>query len=161
MLPLRTILHPTDFSEHASFAFRLACSVARDHGARLIVLHVLQPPLATLGGYPAVPPLPEGLGEQDVERQLRAMKPPRPGVSVEHRLLVGTPVALILDVARSVPCDLIVMGTHGRKGLGRLLMGSVAEEVVRNAPCPVLTVKNPVALLESANSNVSEPAAAR
>jgi len=161
MLPIRTILHPTDFSESAAFAFRLACSIARDHGGRIIVLHVLQPPLTTLGGYPAVPPLPDELGEQEVERQLREVKPPRPGVSVEHRLLVGAPVSIILDVARNVPCDLIVMGTHGRKGLGRLLMGSVAEEVVRKAACPVLTVKNPVALLESAKPNVSEPAATR
>jgi nucleotide-binding universal stress UspA family protein len=64
-------------------------------------------------------------------------------VRVEHRLVAGDPGAEILRAAREEPCDLIVMGTHGRTGLGRVLLGSVAEQVVRRAPCPALTVKAP------------------
>jgi nucleotide-binding universal stress UspA family protein len=64
-------------------------------------------------------------------------------VNVEHQLKAGDAVAEILSMARHLPCDLIVLGTHGRTGLDRLLMGSVAEQIVRKAPCPVLTVKTP------------------
>jgi nucleotide-binding universal stress UspA family protein len=62
---------------------------------------------------------------------------------LEHRLVEGDAATVILQVATEIKCDLIVMGTHGRTGLSRLLMGSVAEQVVRNASCPVLTVKTP------------------
>jgi nucleotide-binding universal stress UspA family protein len=64
---------------------------------------------------------------------------------VERRLVIGDPALEILDEAQESKVDLIVMGTHGRSGLGRLLMGSVAESVVRKAACPVLTVKAPIA----------------
>ena len=62
---------------------------------------------------------------------------------MEYRVQDGDPVVEILEVTREAPCDLIVMGTHGRTGLGRLLMGSVAEQVLRRASCPVLTVRTP------------------
>jgi nucleotide-binding universal stress UspA family protein len=64
-------------------------------------------------------------------------------VPLEHQLRQGDPANEILRVAQEIPCDIIVLGMHGRTGLGRLLMGSVAEQVVRRAPCPVLTVKAP------------------
>jgi nucleotide-binding universal stress UspA family protein len=86
MLPIRTILHPTDFSEYSGYAFRLACALARDYGARLVVLHVAAPPVVVYGEG-VLPPAPEDYQER--------------------------------------------------------LMGSVAEQVVRKAPCPVLTVKTP------------------
>jgi nucleotide-binding universal stress UspA family protein len=143
MIPIQTILHPTDFSDHAQFAFRLACSLARDHGARVIVLHVAPPPLATLAGQAALPPLPEEFGREELEEKLRRLEAPQPTVPLERRLVVGEAVEEILRLAQTTPCDLIVMGTHGRTGLGRLLMGSVAEQVVRKAPCPVLTVRTP------------------
>jgi nucleotide-binding universal stress UspA family protein len=69
------------------------------------------------------------------------MRPSDPKVRVRYLLVEGNPAAEILSAAREGNCDLIVMGTHGRTGLNRLLMGSVAEEVVRKAPCPVLTVR--------------------
>ena len=69
---------------------------------------------------------------------------PDSNVPVERRLLAGDPADAIIRLAESEHIDLIVMGTHGRRGLSRLLMGSVAESVVRVAPCPVLTVKQPV-----------------
>jgi nucleotide-binding universal stress UspA family protein len=143
MFPIRTILHPTDFSESANQAFHMACSLARDHNARMIVMHVMPTPLTTLGGMPAVPPIPDEYGREELAEKLRAVQPPPPAIPVDHMLEEGDPVSTIIQIAERVPCDLIVMGTHGRRGLGRFLMGSVAEEVTRKAPCPVLTVKSP------------------
>ena len=145
MLPIRTILHPTDFSAHSEYAFRLASSLARDYGARLIVLHVFERPLFIHGGVMTAPPepLPPEEQRQALREQLQRIKPPDPAVSVEHVLEEGDPATGILQVAQERSCDLIVMGSHGRTGLGRLFMGSVAEKVVRKAPCPVLTVKLP------------------
>jgi nucleotide-binding universal stress UspA family protein len=74
---------------------------------------------------------------------LRRIQSPDPAVPVEHRLAEGDSAEEILRLAQESGCDLIVLGTHGRTGLPRLLMGSVAEQVVRKAPCPVLTVKAP------------------
>jgi nucleotide-binding universal stress UspA family protein len=144
MHTIQTILHPTDFSESAEQAFRLACSLARDHHARLIVLHVMPTPITTLGGMPAVPPIPDEYGQEELAQKLRAVQAPAPAIPLDHMLEEGDPVGTILQIAERVPCDLIVMGTHGRRGLGRLLMGSVAEEVMRKALCPVLTVKSPL-----------------
>jgi nucleotide-binding universal stress UspA family protein len=145
MLAIRTILHPTDFSEHSGQAFRLACSLARDHGARLIVLHVLERPVFVYGGVlMAPPPPPLSAGQREAAReQLRGLEPPDPAVPVEHLLEEGDPATATLQVAQERRCELIVMGSHGRTGLGRLLMGSVAERVVREAPCPVLIVRIP------------------
>jgi universal stress protein A len=141
MLSVHTILFPTDFSENAQQAFPLACSLARDRGARIIVLYVMPPPL----------------GEEQVQARhhpeeyfgsprnaLHKIQASDANVRVEHRLEQGDAARVIAEVARENQAGLIVMGTHGRSGLGRLLMGSVAEQVLRKAPCPVLTVKLPV-----------------
>jgi nucleotide-binding universal stress UspA family protein len=143
MLPIRTILHPTDFSDNAAYALQLACSLARDHGARLIVLHAHRPPVMVLGGTEAIPPLPVEEEIEELEAQLKALNLPMSGITVERKLMQGEPVTTIVEFAQRVPCDLIVMGTHGRRGLRHLLMGSVAEQVVRKAPCPVLTMRVP------------------
>jgi len=138
MIPLHVILHPTDFSTHSDYAFRLACSLARDHGARLIVLHVMVQPVAygEAGAYAAIEDQKPAL-----LADLRHLQAPDGNPAIEHRLMEGDPAAEIVCVATDTACDLIVMGTHGRRGIGRLLMGSVAENVMRHAPCPVLTVK--------------------
>jgi nucleotide-binding universal stress UspA family protein len=142
MLAIKTILHPTDFSERSDQAFRLACSLARDHGARVIVLHVAPPPMATtVGGVMTPEP---GRHDEEYWDRLRRVRPDDLGVPVEYLLAEGSPAEGVLRAARQTQCDLIVMGTHGRTGLGRALMGSVAEVVVRKAPCLVLTVKAPV-----------------
>ena len=161
MLPIHTILHPTDFSDRAGFAFRVACALARDFGARLLVLHVEQPPLLTLGGMPGVPPVADEYGGEELEEQLLRLRPPDPAVPADHCLRQGDPAAEIVRLAREYPCDLIVLGTHGRGGLGRLLLGSVAEAVVRQAPCPVLTVRLPCpAPAPAAGPHAREPAPA-
>lgn len=144
MLTIQTILHPTDFSKPSDYAFRLAHSLARDHGSRLIVLHVvatLGPELVTFGE--AATELEPESYRQKLWAELRQVQPKDPSVRVEHLLAEGDEAAEIVRVAQETACGLIVMATHGRTGLQRLLMGSVAEEVMRRAPCPVLTVKSP------------------
>jgi nucleotide-binding universal stress UspA family protein len=145
MLPIRTILHPTDFSEHSNHAFRLACSLARDHGARLIVLHIVERTTPVYSGVMTpMPPMPLSAEERRAVRErLEHIKPPDSKVLVEYVLEEGDPATVILQVAQQRQCQLIVLGSHGRTGLSRLLMGSVAEKIVRLAPCPVLTVKTP------------------
>jgi len=139
MLDIQTILCPTDFSACSEQAFQLACSMARDYGARLIVLHV-QPAPIIVYGEGVVPPEPVEYRSQ-LKRQLETVQPQEPDIRLEHHLVEGDPATEILRAARSVKCGMIVMGTHGRSGLGRVLMGSVAEAVTRKAPCPVVTVK--------------------
>jgi nucleotide-binding universal stress UspA family protein len=140
MLLVKIILQPTDFSESSENAFHLACSLARDYEARLILLHVVPPPLSH--GEVIARQQPDGYYEQ-LEKELNRLQQLHPRVCIERRLEDGDPEATILRVAQEISCDLIVMGTHGRSGLGRLLVGSVAESVLRQAPCPVLTVKTP------------------
>ncbi|HZT83295.1 MAG TPA: universal stress protein [Gemmataceae bacterium] len=140
MLAFHTILCPTDFSERSASAFYLACSLARDHGARLVVLHVDRPPQT----HGEVVARRDGGYREQLEEALRGVRPTDPRLSVEHRLEEGEPAETILRVSNELGCDLIVMGTHGRTGLRRVLMGSVAEQVVRRAACPVLTVNAPL-----------------
>jgi nucleotide-binding universal stress UspA family protein len=143
MLPMRTILHPTDFSEPAGEAFGLACALARDHGARLLVLHV--GPAPVLPYVPGMVPLDLTTWVLHARQKLARLHPPGPGVELDGRLVLGTSVAAeIVRAAGAEGCDLIVMGTHGRSGLRRALLGSVAEEVLRKAPCPVLTIRPPL-----------------
>lgn len=147
MLPIQTILHPTDFSEHANYAFRLACSLARDYGARLVVLHVAElPPVLSSEGLLMLPP---NFDPEPLRKQLQKLESENPEVRMEHRLVQGYAIEEILRAATETKCDLIMMGTHGRSRVGRLLMGSVAEQIVRRAPCPVLTVKMPQRLESS------------
>jgi len=143
MLALKTILHPTDFSPRSEYAFRLACSLARDHGARVLLLHVVTPQPAVSYGEMIVEP--DGAAQVEQAWQaLRQIKAPDPAVKLELRVEEGFAAAEIVRVAEETGADMIVLGTHGRSGLGRLLMGSVAEQVVRRAKCPVLTVKSPL-----------------
>ncbi|HEV3142986.1 MAG TPA: universal stress protein [Gemmataceae bacterium] len=139
MSTIQTILYPTDFSSCSSQAFQLACSLARDYGARIIVLHVQLPPVIVYGEG-VIPTDPLAYARQ-LHAQLADVKISDPRVQLEHRLIDGDAATEILRLADEKKCDLIVMGTHGRTGLGRLLMGSVAEEVVRKAKCPVLTLR--------------------
>jgi nucleotide-binding universal stress UspA family protein len=141
MFPIRTILHPTDFSDRSEAALQVAHCLAREHGARLIILHVA-PEEVVGGGLPIVPMDPrfyrDSLNEVRIQAEGPDLKFP-----VETLLRHGDTAEEILGAAERLGCDLIVMGSHGRTGFARLLMGSVAEAVLRRAPCPVLTVKAP------------------
>ena len=141
MLPIATILHPTDFSEPSEFAFRLACALARDYDARLVLLYVTPPPMVIYAGGP-VPPDP-GPNLEEARQKLRELEGQAGHVRVESLAMEGDSVDMIVRAAEETHSDLIVMGTHGRTALARLLLGSVAEAVLRKASCPVLTVKVP------------------
>ena len=145
MFPIRTILFGTDFSRASEDAFEVACALARDYKARLIVAHVKPLSPVAYGEFGALPP---GPGEDAVTLNalLTAMKPAAGDIPVKYILAEGDPALELVRLATETPCDLVVLGTHGRTGLGRLLMGSVAEIVVRKAPCPVLTIKRPVSI---------------
>ena len=142
MLPIHNILHPTDFSQRSEFALNMASALARDYSANLIILHVAQSPVIMFTEG-IIPPSAEGHLEE-VREQLARVEPADPNVNVVHQLVEGNPATEILHVAEMMNVDLIVMGTHGRHGLKRFLMGSVAEYVMERAACPVLTVKTPV-----------------
>lgn len=148
MLPFKTILFATDFSPASNVAFGVASALARDYRARMIVLHVIEPVrmgFAEFNTYVG-PDEDKGVAMEN----LRAIKAPAPTVTIEHRLLEGEPATVIVETAAETGADLIVMGTMGRSGLTRLVMGSVAEEVLRRSPCPVLTVRGviPVPIAE-------------
>lgn len=117
----------------------MATSLARDRGAELLIVHVEEPPIAYGGGelYYGI----EEPDRHDLQRMLAEVIPTDPMVGYEHRLVMGSPAGSIVHLAEKEGVDMIVMPTHGRTGLTRLLMGSVAEEVVRKATCPVLTIK--------------------
>ena len=158
MLPIKTILHPTDFSKQSEFAFQLACSLARDYGAELFVAHVVTPPVVVYGE--GVLPVEPQAYQAELREKLNRLHAEDPEVRVLHRLVEGQPVDEILHLAKEIDCDLIVMGTHGRTGLGRVLMGSVAEKIVRSAPCPVVTVREPSPVAEQARFPKRENAVA-
>jgi nucleotide-binding universal stress UspA family protein/quercetin dioxygenase-like cupin family protein len=134
MHPIHTILHPTDLSTGSGFAFQMACSLAKDYNARLVLLHVVPPVTAPL--LSESPPEP-------LEKRFPWPQAADPKVRVEHQVVEGNAPEEILRLAENIHCDLIVMGTQGRTGLNRWLAGSVAEEVLRKSTCPVLAVKAP------------------
>ena len=152
MIPFKTILFATDFSPASSVAFNVASALARDYKARVIALHVVEPVRVGFSEYASYVGPEED--KSDAMARLQAIKAPSPMVTMEYRLLDGEPATVIAETAADLAADLIVMGTHGRTGFSRFIMGSVAEEVLRRATCPVLTVRD-VAKVE-----VQEPAAA-
>jgi len=136
---IRVILHPTDFSVDSEAALKLARWLARDHGARLIVLHVATLEILTDGtGAVEVDPRVYRDALEDLRRRIDGPDLKHP---VETLLRSGFAPEVIIETAEEVGSNLIVMGTHGRTGLTRLLMGSVAEKVLPKANCPVLIVK--------------------
>jgi nucleotide-binding universal stress UspA family protein len=143
MSKFKLVLHPTDFSPSANDALHIASSLAREHSAKLILLHVAQRPISSVSGLPVPPPPPPVINWDGLKAQLQAMAVGIAKVQVETRLAEGDPAKAIVDTARELGVDIIVVGSHGRTGLNRLLMGSVAEAVVRRANCPVLTIKVP------------------
>lgn len=153
MSGIRTILFPTDFSECSCQAFDLARMVVQEHGARLVVLHVQQR-LGLMVVYSDVfARLPPAEYRDWLWKILRRFQVPNAAAPVEYRLVEGDPAREILAVAAEADCDLIVMGTHGRSGLERLLLGSVSERVLRKARCPVVMMKLPSHGRRSPTSN--------
>jgi universal stress protein A len=137
------ILAPTDFSEYSQQAIQYARELAQTFGATLMLLHVVELP-----PYPIEGLLPSHLGgtlledlEQQATSDLAQVLAKEAEVKVVHRVVIGIPYRTIVEIAEAEKADLIVMATHGRTGFSHLFMGSVAERVVRTAPCPVLTIR--------------------
>ncbi len=135
----KTILVATDFSPASESAVQYASVLARESGATLLIVHVEEFPLSYPGGemYVVHPDAPNPV----LRQMLEEVVPPGGNVRFEHHLLMGVAANELLRLAHERQVDLIVMGTHGRTGLRRMLMGSVAEAVTRRAECPVLSVK--------------------
>jgi nucleotide-binding universal stress UspA family protein len=135
MIHVRKVLYPTDFSSYSNQAYFHAVAQAEIHQASLTILYVYTPNQR------------EGR-DPDTDRrywrqQLESISPTNPAIPVTHVFIEGDPAVEIIRYARDVGMDLIVMGTHGRTGTERLLLGSVAEKVMRDGPCSVLVVKLP------------------
>jgi len=143
MLKPRIILHPTDFSPCSECAFQIAVDLAKENQATLVILHVVE----TLGaenvtyGEAVSQVQPQGYHHRLWEEFCGRIPSVAATITVKPLLAEGDPAKEIDRIARAEHCDLIVMGTHGRTGLEHLLMGSVAERVVRYVPCPVLVIK--------------------
>ena len=145
MPALRKILVPIDFSAHSADATAWAADLARRYDASVTLVHVYQPvSMALPEGYVLMSAnaLADLLTELDAAlAQARKDLEATERVTAETMLLQGVPFAEIVQFARDGHYDLIVMGTHGRTGFKHALLGSVAEKVVRKAPCPVLTIR--------------------
>src|SRR5438132_10289211 len=138
MIRITKILYPTDFSSYSNQAYFHAVALAEKHQASLTIAYVYSP----------APPAGKASGKGGGDRrhwqeQLQQIRPTDVRIPVHHAFLEGDPASEIVRYAADAGIDLIVMGTHGRTGLERQLMGSVAEKVMRDAPCSVLVVKLP------------------
>ena len=144
-MTVRHILVPVDFSDHSNRALDCAKSLAEKYGASLHLLTVVPDPFVVPDrSWSVVLPAnyPEGL-RKDAESHLRRLltHAEQKRLHSESAVAFGDPYREILDYAKRASIDLIVMGTHGRGGMAHVLIGSVAEKVVRTAPCPVMTVR--------------------
>lgn len=146
MIKLQNILVPTDFSECSDAALRYGLELARAFNATLHVLHVVQDPYTQPWAAEAFPAAIGDLlsdWQKQSEKRLLESIPPADRRHVKVACSIASPYGEILRYAVNDKIDLIVMGTHGRGPLAHMLLGSVAEKVVRRAPCPVLTVRHP------------------
>lgn len=147
MASIQHILVALDFSESSRLALEYAELLARQFGAAVDLVHVVTPLVSPMPGGCA-PPFFSDPGESHLVEaraclenhadELRSR-----GLSVATLLLEGSPLESILGQAQKRHCDLLVLGTHGRSGMAHILLGSVAEKILRTAPCPVLTVRHP------------------
>ena len=136
------ILFPTDFSESAENASRYALSLAKKYGSKVYVIHVIEPFTYTTEfglDFSAQLKEMEASARRLLDDIVASIK--KTNLDVESVLITGEPFVEIIKYARKEQVDLIVMATHGRSGIEHMLMGSVAEKVVRKSPCPVLTIK--------------------
>jgi len=146
MLTLKIVLVPTDFSDASESALRYGKAMAEKFGAALHVVHVMEDLLAHAWAAEVyVSSMPQLRDEIEKESRLRLgallTDAERKTLRAETALLAGNPFLEIIRYAKTHGVDLIVMGTHGRGPIAHMLLGSVAEKVVRKSPCPVLTVR--------------------
>jgi nucleotide-binding universal stress UspA family protein len=148
-IPIKKVLAPTDFSESSEHALNYALTLASLAQAELQLLHVVEPIAYPLSGELFGPVLNEveltmkmeATFRKELDERVASLKKEYPKLT--GRQVTGNPFLEIVRAAREGGFDMIVMGTHGRTGLAHVLIGSVAEKVVREGPCPVLTIKHP------------------
>jgi len=140
--PFARILCPVDFDEYAVAAMELACRLAEDSLTVVYLLHVIVP-IVPAPEQIGVPLEPFPLSEPEVRKQLEQLARQHLAgrVRYEIRTAVGDPAQVILNRIEEIDIDLVIVPTHGRRGLGRMVLGSVAEQIVRRASCPVMTVR--------------------
>ena len=142
---IQRILLPTDFSNYSAAATKYACELATKFDAELHLLHTLETQLSSTPGFAMGLALQQWVSESRAaaEKSLAGVLDPKwsTGRTVIQAVVEGSPKTEIIQYARNQNIDLIVLATHGRTGLPHVIMGSVAETVVRTAPCPVLTVR--------------------
>jgi nucleotide-binding universal stress UspA family protein len=149
MIALKTVLVPTDFSDPSEIAFRYGKAFAESFGASLHLLHVVDSASMYVWGSPeGAVGMPAGAydeAERYARERLQGLltMPEQERFRAVQAIVTGSPFVEIVRYAKRQEIDLIVMGTHGRGPIAHMLMGSVAERVVRKAPCPVLTVRHP------------------
>jgi nucleotide-binding universal stress UspA family protein len=163
MAMFQTLIHPTDFDEPSREAFRVARSLAHALDARLVVFHVVaSPAIVTRDG--TVLRDPRDAEPIDLWAEYRALQADTPNVPVEYAVVVGDKAEarrLLEEKVRELgEGALVVMGTHGRRGIRRLLWGSKAEEAVRDCPCPVLVVKAPAPKRPAGDPGIAAASAA-
>ena len=148
MIKMETILHPTDFSNPSEHALSYAIAFAREFKSKLYVLHVIEEVAGAMYfDMLQAPPMVAIMA--DIEAQASRLldglldNADLEGLEVECLIRKGVPFLEIIRCAEEVNASVIVCGTHGRTGLKHALFGSVAEKVVRKAPCPVLSVRHP------------------
>ncbi|HTQ40051.1 MAG TPA: universal stress protein [Pirellulales bacterium] len=146
----KTILFATDLSPTCAVALKWATALARTLDARLLIVHVEQPGVP-YGGGEVYSDHVFDQHSRTLLKMLEQVKPSDPEVPYSQRLASGDPAAEILRIANQESVDMIVMSTHGRSGLPRVLNGSVAENVIRHANCPVLIFKAPLTVLRYQN----------
>jgi nucleotide-binding universal stress UspA family protein len=144
MIP-KKILVPTDYSDTAEHGTRYAFELAQALGAKVSLLHVYAIPVPPEAGGMASDFVRETQQEAEKQLQYAAAKYQGSGLLAGTQLVSGDASEAILSTAREIGADLIIIGTHGRSGVRRMLLGSVAETVLRRAPCPVLAIRDPSA----------------
>ena len=154
-MKFQIILVPTDYSDSSKHALHYAIGFSKKFGSRLRLLHVIQDlPVLSSSTYEGLDlPLYQERLREDAKRQMEQLVRETPDLHdarIHETLRSGVPYLEIIEEARECKADLIITATHGRSGLTHFLMGSVAEKIVRNSPCPVLTVKTPEFAFESA-----------
>ena len=142
---IESILFPTDFSQHTDAALKYASALAAEAGATLhiVYVHDVRQISAAMGEPSALYAIAWNDELRQARERLNLTLPTAATVNYTQHCLTGVPDAELVKYAEDNKIDLIVMASHGRTGLSRLLMGSVAEAVMRKAPCPVLIVRQP------------------
>jgi len=145
MISIQGVMVPVDFSKESILAAKFGASLAEEYKTKLYVLHVMEPVHPSLRGYivdfEQFQQRMIAQAKEDLENVIP--KAVKDRIPVEFILEIGHPSYLIVEKAKELGVDVLVIATHGRTGLSHVLLGSVAEKVIRHAPCPVFVIRNP------------------